>query len=666
MGYRFLTVEVDTARQVLRVGDQEVSCQPRVYQLLVLLCRAGGAVVRREELFASLWEGDTIPSDESLTQLVHRLRATLGAGSRAVRTVRGVGFRLDCEVEAVAGRSVPPPGMGPRPAAAPGTSGAQAPATAAPERPGTGRPDPFETGWREPPAAALGPDLPRARAGVAPAAAWLGRGAAAWWALALLPLLAAAGWLALARPWQMIDPGWALRRGDLATGRSQTVELVSRALAAQRIGDRAQARQLLATAHATDPATPVPAAFLCLFSPWQEGMGEAERWAAAAERRLRPSSSPYLHLLVRFARAAAQGRGPEYLAASSALLALRPSAFFPRLARAHYHLAHREEAATLADLEQISIHSLTDRSARNDRSLALVLADRASLGDVAGAERDLASWPRGGQDALAWYVRGRIARSRWQAAAALAAFDRELAAAIGQNQPDLVAEARLDGALAAAEAGDLAGAASRFDLAAAESRAEHRPDVAIDALGLGAYLAWRRGDAAGRDRRLAEAEALHAEPVWPYRLALALLALWSGAQPTAAPGALAAQVPLAPELTGVGELLRAREALTAGSRDEAGRRLRRAREEGVAQTYFSEEAALLAADLGEPARPRWIDPPYPNQLRFAAAWELDRRLAGTDLPRAGAVTTPAARPEAGQPPPDRRHGGRRDDRGAPR
>jgi DNA-binding winged helix-turn-helix (wHTH) protein len=604
MGYRFLTVEVDTARQILRVGGEEVGCQPRVYQLLVLLCRAGGAVVRREELFASLWEGDAITSDESLTQLVHRLRATLGASRRAVRTVRGVGFRLDGAVEAVAGRRGPP-------------------AAAV--------------------AVAVARDLPHPRATALPTAARprLGLGAAAWWALALLPLLAGAVWLALARPWQVIDPGWALRRGDLGAGRSQTADLVSRALAAERIGDRAQARQLLATAHATDPATPVPAAFLCLFSPWQEGPAEAELWGAAAERRLRPSSSPYLHLLVRIARADARGRGPDYLAASSALLALRPSAFFLRLARAHYHLAHREEAAALADLEQISIRSLANRDDRNDRSLALVLADRASLGDVAGAERDLAAWPRGRQDALSWYVRGRIARSRRQPAAALAAFDRELAAAIGQNQPDLVADARLDGALAACEAGDLAGAASRFDLAAAWARDEHRPLVATDALGLGAYLAWRRGDAAGRDRRLAAAAALHAEPAWPSRLALALLALWSGGKPAEAPGELAAKVPLAPELTGVGELLRARAAFAAGRRDEAGWRLRRAREEGVAQTYFSEEAALLAADLGEPARPRRIDPPYPNALRFAAAWELDRRLGRSDPPRAD---QPAAAP----------------------
>jgi DNA-binding response OmpR family regulator len=88
-------VEVDTARQRVWVGGAEVICQPRVYQLLVMLCEAGGAVVTREEIFARLWKGQAIASDESLTQVAHRLRAVLGPASAAVRTVRGTGFRLD-------------------------------------------------------------------------------------------------------------------------------------------------------------------------------------------------------------------------------------------------------------------------------------------------------------------------------------------------------------------------------------------------------------------------------------------------------------------------------------------------------------------------------------------------------------------------------------------
>jgi DNA-binding winged helix-turn-helix (wHTH) protein len=583
MSYRFAQVEIDTARQVVRVEGREVPCQTRVYQLLLLLCEARGAVVPREAIFARLWEGQPAASDESLTQIVHRLRSTLGPGSQVVRTVRGVGFRLDCEVEVAGGRL-----------AAPGDGGEQ-----------------------DKEARIGGGGEPAALAGIRRAS-----GARRWraWLPPLLALAAAAAWWSLPKPWQVIEPGYALERADVDAEHRQTIELVSRAFAAERIGDRAQARRLLETAHVTDAATPVPAAFLCLWSPWQERTGEAARWAKAATARLRPSSSPYLHLLIQYAAATAGDRDRDWLAASSALLALRPSAWSLRLARAHYHLARREAAAALADLQKIPVPSL------DDPNLSMVLADRASLGDVAGAERAFASERRPGQESLAWYVRGRIAWSKRRVPEARDAFDRELVVAIRQNQPDLAADARLLGGLAACVEGDLVAAASRFDLAALDALDEHRPGIAIEALGLGAWLAWRRADLAGRDRRLNEAGGLHAKPEWPNDASLTLLALWTGARPPREPRALAAAMEKAPEVAGVDELLLARQAFAAGDREQARRGLRRARDSGVGKTYFMEEAALLAADLGEPPAPQWVDPPYPNLLRFAAAQELDRRL----------------------------------------
>jgi hypothetical protein len=52
--------------------------------------------------------------------------------------------------------------------------------------------------------------------------------------------------------------------------------------------------------------------------------------------------------------------------------------------------------------------------------------------------------------------------------------------------------------------------------------------------------------------------------------------------------------------------------------------LQQARSEGIEVTWFSEEAALLAYDLGGPPRAFRPDPPYPNRLRYIAVWELGR------------------------------------------
>ncbi|HEY6141016.1 MAG TPA: hypothetical protein VI670_24940, partial [Thermoanaerobaculia bacterium] len=77
----------------------------------------------------------------------------------------------------------------------------------------------------------------------------------------------------------------------------------------------------------------------------------------------------------------------------------------------------------------------------------------------------------------------------------------------------------------------------------------------------------------------------------------------------------------------IATLIHAREAWTRGDAASASRLLEQSRSEGIETTWFAEEAALLAADLGAPARKFKADPPYPVRLRFIAVWELQRSLS---------------------------------------
>ena len=582
-GYTFGDVAVDALRRSVSVGGEEAVCRPLVFQFLLLLCEAGGAVVERGEIFSRLWPESAAPSDESLTQIAHRLRATLGGSGGAVRTVRGVGFRLDVPVEPVF--------AGPAPAPAPAR-------------------------LQEPPA-------PSPDAGPAAAAGSRRRAAPVLLAgLLFAVLLAAAGGLfwTVWRPAEILDSGYALRRADLGSGREETAGLVRRALVLWGEGDRLGARTLLEAAHRTDTATPVPATLLAL----SQSGDKAAAWATEAERRLPGDASAYQRLLVRYASLSRESENAESVAVLSALLEIRPEAWALRLARAHYHLARRERAAALADLRLIPIHSL------DNRGLALVLADRASLGDAGTADRDLRSGRMGSKEALAAFVRGRIRRSQRRPAEARREFQRAVEAATRRNQPDLATESRLLAGLTAFEAGDPAAAALSLDEFAAEPGNPH-PGDACEALGLGAYLAQRRGDVAGRDRRLAEARrrlaTLDAGAI-ETRVAFALLELRLGGSPGQDLREFAGRIPSPPELLGVRSLLLARLAFQEPEktgRQTAARLLRQARLEGIDQTYFAEEAALLASDLGEPPAHLWVDPPYPNLLRFAAVWELDRQ-----------------------------------------
>jgi DNA-binding winged helix-turn-helix (wHTH) protein len=580
-GYRFGDVYVNTLRRSVSVGGEEAACRPLVFQLLLLLCEAGGAVVERAAIFSRLWPENVVASDESLTQIAHRLRATLGSSGGALRTVRGVGFRLDAAIEPVFPE--------PAPAAVRPVATEPAPAVVQDRTPAVAR---------------------RTRRAVASSL------------LALVVLAAVGGLLwRVWRPREVLDSGFALRRSDLGSDRAETVDLVREALTAWGDGDRLRARTLLETAHRGDRATPIPAALLALLQPGSQGRD----WAGDAERRLPAGASAYQRLLVRYAGLSRVSENAESVATLSALLEIRPEAWALRLARAHYHLARRERAAALADLRQIPVPSLSNRG------LALVLADRASLGDADGADRVLRSARLEGEEALAAFVRGRIRRSQRRPAEARLEFQRAIEEATRRNQPDLATESRLLVGITAFESGDLAGASLALDEFAFEPANPH-PQDACEALALSAYLAQRRGDAASMERRLAEAlrrlEALDASAI-ETRIAVDLLALRLAGNRGPDLRPFAGRIASEPELLGVRPLLQARIAFQGpeGGRAEAARLLRQSRLEGVDQTYFAEEAALLASDLGAPPAHLWVDPPYPNLLRFAAVWELDRRRA---------------------------------------
>ncbi len=109
--YRFADFTLDRRSGQLRRNAHEIDLRPKAYELLVLLLEGRGRLFSKDELLDTLWP-DTIASEDSLTQLVHSLRAALGdAGPHAVVNVprRGYRFALPVERPAPGPRPAPPP-----------------------------------------------------------------------------------------------------------------------------------------------------------------------------------------------------------------------------------------------------------------------------------------------------------------------------------------------------------------------------------------------------------------------------------------------------------------------------------------------------------------------------------------------------------------------------
>jgi tetratricopeptide (TPR) repeat protein len=437
-------------------------------------------------------------------------------------------------------------------------------------------------------------------------------------------------WSSLAARREVIDNGYDLRAADISAS-ADVRRLIALALRADAAGDRPEAIELCREAARLDTHAPLAAAFLASFLFNNGDPRQGMQWSSETKRRLGgAASATYETMLSRYLMPENEGPGEMALAAS--MLELRPSAWRLRLALAHQHLSRRELPAALAQLK------LIDVSRPDDRRLTNVLADRASLGDIAGATRDLERSRLSQRPPLLAFTRGRIAWSRGDATEAVRQFENAVEDATTANLPSIAVDGRVLGGIARIGLGDLPGAQAALDLASVKAHAQN-PPVELDADVFSAYVAELRGDREGMRRRLALAVTLAAPGTSAYA-ELRLFSLRNHAG-VALPGGTPS--PDADLPGGVESLIAAREAWSRGDAADSERLLRRSRAEGIDSTWFAEEAALLDYDRGGPPHPFKADPPYPNRLRYIAIWELGRARATPQYDVASALRKPEAR-----------------------
>ena len=91
-------IRVDAKRAEVTVDGKEVSVTARELLALAALAEDPGALVTKDDLAKKVWpESDGVVSDDSIEQLMSRLRRKLGDDARQphyLLTVRGLGYRL--------------------------------------------------------------------------------------------------------------------------------------------------------------------------------------------------------------------------------------------------------------------------------------------------------------------------------------------------------------------------------------------------------------------------------------------------------------------------------------------------------------------------------------------------------------------------------------------
>ena len=103
-GYRIGHLEIHLAAHRLTRDGCEIDVERKVFDVLAYLCQRPDTAVTRQELLEAVW-GRSIASDAVVAQVISKLRGLLSEHAglpEAVKTVRGVGYRLDARVEPLA------------------------------------------------------------------------------------------------------------------------------------------------------------------------------------------------------------------------------------------------------------------------------------------------------------------------------------------------------------------------------------------------------------------------------------------------------------------------------------------------------------------------------------------------------------------------------------
>ena len=98
----FDAFHLDSARRLLRRGDEVIALAPKAFDVLLLLVEAGGRVVSKQELLDRVWSGLFV-EEANLPQNISLVRKALGESPRDHRfivTIPGTGYRFAAPVQA--------------------------------------------------------------------------------------------------------------------------------------------------------------------------------------------------------------------------------------------------------------------------------------------------------------------------------------------------------------------------------------------------------------------------------------------------------------------------------------------------------------------------------------------------------------------------------------
>ncbi len=93
----YLPLELDEARREVTVSGRRVELSPREFALLEYFLRHPGIALSRDRLLDHVWPSGIAVTPNAVDAYIHYLRDKLGPAGDRIRTIRGIGYRLEDE-----------------------------------------------------------------------------------------------------------------------------------------------------------------------------------------------------------------------------------------------------------------------------------------------------------------------------------------------------------------------------------------------------------------------------------------------------------------------------------------------------------------------------------------------------------------------------------------
>ena len=94
---KYKNILLDQERRICMVGEQSLELTYKEYELLRLFLQNPGQVFTRDQLLEAVWNSDFAGETRTVDVHIASLRTKLGREGDRVKTVRGVGYRLEAQ-----------------------------------------------------------------------------------------------------------------------------------------------------------------------------------------------------------------------------------------------------------------------------------------------------------------------------------------------------------------------------------------------------------------------------------------------------------------------------------------------------------------------------------------------------------------------------------------